>query len=628
MFGRLLSRKRGKQQGSQRNQSSQQGGIQGNQGNQENQEKSKNSSAAQAELASSLQQNLQQLKSILGNTPDLVMTMLKDGTGQEKVGVIYLDGLVGKEYIHYVMNDIFRYIDSLNQGGAGQGQSSVQNQSQAECTEQNHEYEKGVRKWNKRTRKIKNLRRDGEQNAENEQDGKQEKQKKTGEDGSASTQRSTTQLQLTIAGIKQVTQFNELVQEVLNGNTAILIENDTNAYLAPTSEMEHRAVEMPTAQNVVRGPHEGFTEMLVTNMSLVRRRLKTPDLRFELLKVGRLTQTDVGIIYLNSVAEPQLVDDVRKRIKQIDIDGILDSSYIEELIMDRYFTIFPTIFNTERPDTVVAGLLEGQVAILVDGTPYVLLAPTLFIQFIQDAEDYYTIGDYGFIRSLRFIAFFISLLFPALYVAFTTFHQEMLPTTLLISIAAQREGVPFPAVIEAIFMQITFEILREAGVRMPEAIGSAISIVGALVLGEAAVMAGVVSAGMVIVISLTAITTFMIPYYAMSFPIRVLRFGFIFLSATFGLFGIVMGLLATFLHLSHLRSFGVPYMSPLAPINLTDQKDTIFRFPLWMMNKRPHSYNRKNIIRQGQTSHSQNKNLQGKTKGTQDQERTGGSENT
>ncbi|MED4797818.1 spore germination protein, partial [Priestia megaterium] len=268
------------------------------------------------------------------------------------------------------------------------------------------------------------------------------------------------------------------------------------------------------SQTVVRGPRDSFTETLRTNTALIRRRIKSPKLWIESQQIGEFTKTDIALVYIDGIADEQVIQEVKERLSKIDIDGILESGYIEELIQDEDYTPFPTMHNTERPDSVAAGLLEGRIAILVDGTPFVLMVPALFIQFFQAAEDYYQRADIStLIRLMRYMAFFLALLTPSAYIALTTFHQEMLPFALLISIAAQREGVPFPAIIEAFIMEITFEILREAGVRLPRAVGSAISIVGALVLGEAAVQAGLVSPAMVIVVSITAISNFVSPVY-------------------------------------------------------------------------------------------------------------------
>ena len=333
---------------------------------------------------------------------------------------------------------------------------------------------------------------------------------------------------------------------------------------------------------------------------MVRRIINNPNLWVESMKIGTVTNTDVSIMYLNGIVDDKVVKEVRKRLKSIHIDSILESGYIEQLIEDQAMTPFPTINNTERPDMVAGNLLEGKVAIFINGTPFVLLVPALFIQFFQSVEDYYNRFDIASAtRFLRIVVFMISLVGPALYIAATTFDQEMIPTQLLIAIAAQRETVPFPAFIEALIMEITFEILREAGIRMPKAIGSTISIVGALVIGQAAVQAGIVSPAMVMIVSITAIASFATPSYSIAISARLLRFGFMVSAAILGLYGIILALFILIVHLCSLRSFGVPYMSPLAPFIPSEIGDTIIRRPLWAMDKRPKlSSNSKNPNRE------------------------------
>lgn len=404
---------------------------------------------------------------------------------------------------------------------------------------------------------------------------------------------------ITIGEINDVEDFETLFTAVLSGDTVILIDGYAQGLIASTKGWESRGVEEPTAQTVIRGPKEGFTENLRTNTSLIRRKIKSADLWLETKSIGRFTKTNVAIMYIQGIVNNKVIAEVHERLDRIDIDGILESGYIEELIQDETYTPFPTIYNTERPDVVAAGLLEGRIAIIVDGTPFALIVPTLFTQFFQASEDYYQRADIGtFLRMLRFVAFFIALLAPSLYIAIITFHQEMLPTQLLISLAAQREGVPFPAFIEALLMEITFEILREAGVRMPRAVGQAISIVGALVLGQAAVEAGLISSVMVIVVSITAISNFVLPAFNIAIAVRILRFVFMFLAASFGLFGITVGIIAMVLHLCSLRSFGIPYLTPMAPFNLDGQKDTLFRVPHWGLFSRPRLISQRNVIRE------------------------------
>ncbi|WP_026045578.1 spore germination protein [Paenisporosarcina sp. TG-14] len=408
---------------------------------------------------------------------------------------------------------------------------------------------------------------------------------------------------LTVGDIKDVSDFATLLTSILSGNTAILIDGHAQGFLVGLKGSEDRGVQEPTTQTVVRGPKEGFTENIRTNTSLIRRKIKDPNLWLENLQIGKVTQTDVSIMYIQGIANEKMIEEVRIRLKRIQIDGILESAYIEELIQDETYTVFPTVFNTERPDVIAAGLLEGRCAIIIDGTPFVLLVPVTFTQFLTAADDYYQRADIGTaLRVLRYFAVFIALLGPSIFIAITTFHHSMIPPQLIISLMAQRENVPFPAFIEALIMEITFEILREAGVRMPKAIGQAVSIVGALVIGQAAVDAGWVSAAMVIVVSITAIANFTIPSYNLGFSVRILRFGLMLLAASFGLVGVVVGLIGITQHMIKLRSFGVPYMSPFGPVVKEDQKDAILRVPWWGMHTRPRFISQKNIIREDNAS--------------------------
>ncbi|WP_372662245.1 spore germination protein [Cohnella sp.] len=409
---------------------------------------------------------------------------------------------------------------------------------------------------------------------------------------------------ITVSRTNTISKMDEFMSALFNGDTIILAEGWEQGISASSSKWKQRSVEEPSSQSVVRGPKDSFTEDMSTNIALIRRRIKSPKLWKIDRKIGLVTQTDVCVMYLKGTANDSVVDEVLQRLDRIEIDGILESGYLEEFIQDQTFTPFPTILNTERPDTVAASILEGQVAVLVDGTPFVLILPITFLKFFVASEDYYQRFDIStFLRLLRFFAFAISMVLPSLYIAITTFHQEMIPTTLLVSLAAQREGIPFPAFLEALLMEITFEVLREAGVRMPRAIGSAISIVGALVLGQAAVEAGLVSAAMVIVVAFTAISSFVVPAFNISIAARLIRFILMGLAAALGLFGIMSGLFFLLLHMLSLRSFGVPYLTPMAPFVPSNLKDSIVRAPWWMMITRPRFLAKNNYVRQNVNLH-------------------------
>lgn len=382
--------------------------------------------------------------------------------------------------------------------------------------------------------------------------------------------------------------FESLYANLLSGNTVFLMDGCDKFFSLVTNTDEGRSIEEPTSQTTIRGAKDGFSEKISANILLIRKRIKNKALRVENLFIGSVTKTTISLLYLDKIAQDEIVQEIRSRLNKIEIDGILESGYIEELIKDNRYSIFPTFLNSEKPDSVVAALLEGKVAILVDGTPYVLTAPALMVEFFQTSEDYYHhFIVSSIIRLFRYIAFFLTLLVPSTYIAIISFHQEMIPTQLLISVAAQREGIPFPVFIEALLMEFTFEILREAGIRMPRAIGPAISIVGALVLGQAAVEAGIVSAVMVIVVSITAISSFAIANYEMSNAVRMIRFALMFMATFLGLYGVFIGLIILVLHLCNLKSIGVPYLTPIAPKIKGGNRDTFFRFPLWKIKYRP-----------------------------------------
>ncbi|NRD80108.1 spore germination protein [Bacillus sp. BRMEA1] len=413
---------------------------------------------------------------------------------------------------------------------------------------------------------------------------------------------------IAVGEVKDLNDLDTLLIGLVSGDAILLIDGYDQALSLGIRKWKERNVSEPTSQTVVRGSQEGFNENFSINTALIRRRIKNPNLRVETKSIGKISKTAVRLMYIEGIVKDKVVEEVRQRLDRIDLDAIMESGTIEELIQDKIYTPFPTVFNTERPDVATAALLEGRVAILVDGTPYVLIVPALFVHFFQSPDDYSHRSDIGtLIRMLRFLTFFIALIAPSLYVAVTTYHQEMIPTPLLISLAAQREGVPFPAFIEAMMMEITFEIIREAGVRMPRAIGPAVSIVGTLVVGTAAVDAGIVSAAMVIVVAITAISSFVFPNYNIGISVRMLRFLLMCLAGSFGLFGITVGLIALVLHLCSLRSFGIPYMTPLAPFISADIKDSIFRFTWWKLTTRPQLLNEENVVRQQQPAMAQPK---------------------
>ncbi|MGM0875145.1 MAG: spore germination protein [Bacillota bacterium] len=405
---------------------------------------------------------------------------------------------------------------------------------------------------------------------------------------------------LSISEVKEVHHIKELMSKVLTGLTALLIDGLSDVFILGTTKANKRNIEEPVSEALVRGPRVGFTEILSDNTALLRRHGENENLSLTKFQVGKRAKKELVIAYMKEIADPELVEEVQKRIQKIDIDHVPESGYVEQLIEDNYLSPFPQVQSTERPDRVISALMEGRVAILLDGTPFALIAPVTFSMLLQSPEDYYERWIPGTLfRLLRFGAAIVTLFAPALYISFISFHPGLIPSKLAISITGTREGVPFPSLIEALLMEIAIEILREAGLRLPKPVGPAMGIVGGLIIGEAAVQAGIVSNIMVIVVAITAISSFAIPSYSAGIPLRILRFVAMFGAAFFGLFGVILFFLLLCSHLVKLKSFGVPYASPAVPYRLSDWKDFMVRMPLQMMKRRPKMMHTKDPIRKG-----------------------------
>lgn len=489
-------------------------------------------------LSQDIKENLKFLRHMLGESPDVIIREFNFGANKQLSGaLIFIDGLVNKDLVDMVILQPLMYDTVSMQKSAGAGASNIDAFS-------------------------KNL--------------------------------------LSTCDVKKTKSLDDLIDSVLSGDTIFLLDGSGEALGFGMRQWDKRTVEEPATESVVRGPREGFTETLRTNTSLLRRKVKSPNLRFETMKIGEQTRTDVCIAYINGIVMPDLVEEIKNRLGSIKTDSVLDSGYIEAFIEDAPYSIFPTVGNSERPDSVAGKLLEGRAAIFVDGSPFVLTVPTLFIENFQSAEDYYLRPFYASIlRVNRLISYIIAIVAPAVYVALTTYHQELIPTQLLFTMAAGHEGIPFPSLVEALLMVGLFDILREAGVRLPRPIGSAVSIVGALVLGESAVSAGLIGPFMVIVVATTAITSFVVPSQTDS--VSILRYFFLFAAGFLGGFGIVMGALLVCIHMVSLYSFGVPYLSPLTPLDRNGLKDTFVRFPLLAMVLRPKALGRANPRRRAPT---------------------------
>lgn len=396
---------------------------------------------------------------------------------------------------------------------------------------------------------------------------------------------------LTASAVNVENEMAVIIKRLLSGDTVLFVDTNAAAVIITTRKLETRAIAEPVSEPTIRGPKDAFTEDLKVNITLLRRRLVNPNFIVKKMAIGVRSEVGVVLVYFRGITNPDLVYQAEQRLKKLNVDLVGSTGIIENLISDHPFSPFPTIYTTERPDKVVAGMMDGKFAILVDGSPFVLVAPTTIADFMQAGDDYYENWVVSsLVRVTRYFSAFFTMVTPALYVAITTFHPGLIPTPLTLTIATARLGIPFPALVEALFMETVLEILQEAGVRMPKTIGPAVSIVGGLVLGDAAVRAGLVSAPMVVVISFTAIVSFAVGNYRIALPLRFFRVSLMVAASVLGMFGVVMGLVAIVVHLSMLESFGEPYLAPFTPRNsarLSDLKDSIIVAPPVAMKTRP-----------------------------------------
>lgn len=501
-----------------------------------------------SQFSKNFDENFNKFKEYLQSSDDVVFRQFTSATGV-KCGVIFIDGLVSKELVQ------MHVIRPLMQEG-----QNLKKTSQTENNKDNKESSKG---------------------ANND---KKEQENSGGEEAVA----FIIERIITAAETREAENLDKAMLPLMSGETVLLVDGYDKAIIVGTREMQSRGVQEPVSESVVRGPREGFTEVIRSNTALIRRRVRDPNLVQKTFTVGRRSKTPVVVSYIKGIANPKLVERVEKRIKEIDIDDLIEAGEIEQFIEDNNLSPFPQIQNTERPDKAAAALMEGRVVIMVDGTPFVLIMPANLYQFFQSPEDYYERWIIGSIlRSLRWLGSLLATFAPAIYVAIISFHPGMLPTTLVLSVAASRQGVPFPAFVEALLMEVTIELLREAGARLPKAIGQTIGIVGGIIVGDAAVRAGITSPFMVIIAAITAISSFIIPSYSAAIAFRVIRFPIMILAATLGMYGILLSFIFINIHLVVLKSFGANYMSPVAPVRVHDWKDTFVRVPLQLMRRRP-----------------------------------------
>ncbi|MGO4179780.1 spore germination protein [Paenibacillus sp. TAF43_2] len=466
-------------------------------------------------ISKNMSTNIIYLKQLFTLTPDLIIRQIQTNQDDNSATLVYLEGLVNKEYIH---NNI---LHALINGDSGQYFRLPE---------------------------------------------------------------------VSVGTIRNESTWNQIENAILQGDSVLFVEGQSQAYVYDTKGWPQRPVDDSRIEASLRGAHQSFVETGSQNIALIRRYIPNRELKIKELIIGQRGKLKVSILYLADVADPEILKELEQRINHIDIDAIMNTGELAEFIEDNPFSPFPQVILTEKPDTTASHILQGRFAVVVDRSPTVMIAPVNFIAFFQSVDDYnsrWLIAS--FIRLLRFFALFIALFLPSAYIAFISFNYEVIPVQFVLSIAETRSRVPFPPIIEAILMEIMLEMMREAGIRLPAMIGQTIGIVGGIIIGQAAVQAGIVSNIMVIVVSSTAIASFIIPNYDMGASIRLLRFPIMILASMFGIVGIVIGASALVAHFVSMESLGTPYGSPLAPFRYSEMKDVFVRFPIWSMLKRPKS---------------------------------------
>lgn len=394
----------------------------------------------------------------------------------------------------------------------------------------------------------------------------------------------------------------DVVYGLLMGDTGLYVDGCNYYIVSETKGYEKRGVEKPQTEGIVNGAQEAFNENLRTNITLLRRIIKNNRLTTEFIKIGEQNKNLFSITYINGLVNPAIVKEVKRRLKGIKTDFIMGNGMLEQFIEDSPMSLIPTILSTERPDRTAYHIMEGRVAIIAEGTPFAIIAPITFDALFHSSEDITLRWQYGtFIRFIRVIAAFVATLLPGLYIAITNFHQEMIPTELLIAIAKARENVPFPTIVEVLLMEVSFELIREAGVRVPGIIGNTIGIIGALIIGQAAVQANLVSPVLIIIIAVTGLGNFAIPDFSLAFGLRIVRILFIFAGAFLGFYGILLMMVILLVLLVDMKSFGIPYLSTLAP-KTRKNFNTVIRYPVWMQEYRPDSINPLDAKRQPKIS--------------------------
>lgn len=391
------------------------------------------------------------------------------------------------------------------------------------------------------------------------------------------------------------TDINNVIDSIKGGKAALLIENVTNFIVIDTVGGNYRTISDPPIESPIRGSREGFVENIETNVSMLRRNIRDKHLSTENFKIGRRSQTDLVLMYIDDIVDKDVLNEVRMRILAIDVDSVIDSGNIEQFIEDSPYSVFPQVFGTESPSIVKGNLMEGKIAIILNGTPYVLTVPSLFVEFFQAPDDYNERTVIStFSRILRSIATFVVISLPAVYLTLIQFNVELIPVKFINPIVQSREGIALTPFLEILSMELVVELLREGGLRLPPKIASTLSIVGGIIVGNTAIQSKVVSPTTLLIVGVSVISTFLIPNYEMALSIRFLRFPMLLLANAIGFLGIAAGWFILLIQLFSLKSFGVPYFT----LYQNDLKDTFIRAPLWKMNDRPQAIPNKNAVRQ------------------------------
>lgn len=394
-----------------------------------------------------------------------------------------------------------------------------------------------------------------------------------------------------LSDVQPLATYEEAQSALLAGNGLLFLEGDRQAYKISSKGYPGLGVSKAESEKVMRGSREGFTESEKLNVALIRKRIRDPRMKVEEQQIGTRSHTMTALVYMEDLVYPDLLKTIKERMEAYEIDGILDSGMLEQLTEKHWLSPFPPFQATERPDRAASAVLEGRVVLVTDHSPTVLVFPSDYNSFFQTSDDWYNRFEIAtFARLLRFFAAILAMSFPAIYVAVTTWHTSLLPTNLVLSMAEARQGVPFPSLGEVLLMEISFELIREAGIRLPGPIGNTIGIVGGLIIGQSAVAANVVSPIVVIVVAFTALCSFAIPNEEFSSAFRLLKYGCIFMGAWLGLYGVLLSYLWVLIHLSHLNSFGIPYLMPYVASDLNDyedKRDSLIRYPFRMLQRRP-----------------------------------------